>query len=656
TSVDTGSSRNRPENVMDHIQASTTHRYAFGSFVFDPASGELREGSKTAQLRPQVAKLLELLLRNPDSIVSREEIRNTLWDEKVVVEFEEGISACVRQLRVALNDGVSGVRYVQTVARRGYKFVAPVQTLPPPGSGADTIPPLLPLTDKDQHVSVESRPARRPGPLLLAIAGGCLLILAVVGTYTYMKSHAVPTANESMPHKDVIAVLPFDNLSSNARNTVVGASISNDLIDLLGPIAPKRMGVIAYTSVMQFSSSKQNTREIGKQLGADYILEGSITQSQDSMQISARLIRADSQSYVWGDEFDTDLRNNSNSYQEIAIRIAAQVARLLAPDATVKPRAYTSSSAAANAYEAGRVMAEQGERDQAYKSCEKAAMLDPDFAIAYACQANLLLTRRDPSPQNIVMARKLIKKALALDDGLSIAHSLQGVLSFSYDWKLSVAHDEFRKALRLNPADPFAWQGYAAYLAAMGQKRRMQHALDIMDSLDPVSNNAAFDSALFYYVAGDYEEAVKQARISVSVNNADETARHLLLLSLLGNGEYVEASRQAIVDMRLSGATDAEIYSVQADKRVSLVSYFRWYANRFAASVSDRTSAVFLADAYMHLGQNQQALMVISRTVRQHGFSILIPFMSVWPTFRPLCKEPGFIAMTNELGQPGCDL
>lgn len=641
---------------MDHIQVSAAHRYAFGSFVFDPASGELREDGKTTQLRPQVAKLLELLLRNPDSIVSREEIRNTLWDEKVVVEFEEGISACVRQLRVALNDGVSGVRYVQTVARRGYKFVAPVQTLPLPGSGADTIPPVQPLTGKDQRVSVETRPGRRPGPVLLAIAGGCLLILAGVGTYTYMRSHAAPAVNEDVPHKAVIAVLPFDNLSSNARNTVVGASISNDLIDLLGPIAPKRMGVIAYTSVMQFSSSRQNIREIGKQLGADYILEGSITQNQDSMQISARLIRADSQSYVWGDEFDSDLHDNSNSYQEIAIRIAAQIARLLAPDATVKPRAYTSSSAAANAYEAGRVMAEQGETDKAYKSCEKAAILDPDFAVAYACQANLLLTGRDPSPQNVAVARKLIQKALALDDGLSIAHSLQGVLSFSYDWKLSAAHDEFRKALRLNPADPFAWQGYAAYLAAMGQKRRMQHALAIMDSLDPVSNNAAFDSALFYYVAGDYDEAVKHARISVSVDATNEVARHLLLLSLLGKGEYVEASRQAIIDMRLSGATDADIRSVQSDRRVSLVSYFKWYANRIAVLPADQTSAVFLADAYMHLGENEKALAAITKAVKDHQFSILAPFMSVWPTFRPLCKEPRFIAMTNELGEPGCEL
>jgi TolB-like protein/DNA-binding winged helix-turn-helix (wHTH) protein/thioredoxin-like negative regulator of GroEL len=643
---------------MDHIQTSTEHRYAFGPFVFDPANGELREDGKATQLRPQVAKLLELLLHNPDNIVSREEIRNTLWDEKVVVEFEEGISACVRQLRVALNDGVSGIRYVQTIARRGYKFVAPVQIVSAHGIEPITVPDQQPLVTghPEVPVSTESASHRYPKLRFIGIVMIWAVVLAGISVYLYTRDRTVPAANGNAPGKAVIAVLPFDNLSGNARNSIVGASISNDLIDLLGPIAPKRMAVIAYTSVMHFSSSKQNIREIGRELGADYILEGSVTQTSDTMQISARLIRADSQSYVWGDEFDMDVHNDSNSYQEIAIRIAAQVAKLLAPDATVKPSAYTHSGAAASAYEAGRIMAEQGARDKAYQSCVKAAALDPDFAVAYVCQANLLLTDKNTSPQKIEQARKLVGRALHLDDGLSSAHSLQGVLDLSYAWDLSGAHDQFRKALRLNPADPFAWQGYAAYLAAMGQKRRMRHALDIMQSLDPASNNAAFDSALFYYVAGEYDEAVRHARISVSVNNADETARHLLLLSLLGKGEYVEASRQTIIDMQLAGADAHDINSVRSDRRVSLVSYFKWYASRLATMPSDRTSAVFLADAYMHLGQSEQALTVISKAVKQHQFSILIPFMSVWPTLHPLCKEPRFIAMTNQLGQPGCEL
>lgn len=643
---------------MDHIQTSTEYKYAFGSFVFNPASGELREDGKATQLRPQVAKLLELLLRNPDSIVSREEIRNTLWDEKVVVEFEEGISACIRQLRVALNDGVSGVRYVQTIARRGYKFVAPVQRVPASATDPVTAPPQ-PVADNEafeSHDKAEAGHRMRARPRLILLAAGCAVILATAGAYLYFRNVAATAANENSPSKAVIAVLPFDNLSGNGHNTVVGASITNDLIDLLGPIAPKRMGVIAYTSVMQLSNSKQNILQIGRELNADYILEGSVTQTSDTVQISARLIRADSQSYVWGDEFDTDVHSDSDSYQEIAIRIAAQVAKLLAPDATVKPSAYTHSSAALHAYEVGRTLMEQGERNKAYQSCEQATALDPEFAVAYVCQARLLLTDKEVTSEQLLRARKLVSRALHLDDGLSTAHSLQGVLDFSYAWDLPSAHDEFRKALRQNPADTSAWQGYAAYLAATGQKRRMRHALDIMQSLDPVPDRTAFDSALLYYVAGDYDEAVKHARISVSVDGADETARHLLLLSLLGKGEYVEASRQAIVDMHLSGANDADVHSVESDRRVSLVSYFKWYASRLAAMQSGRTSAVFLADAYMHLGQNQQALAVITTAVEQHQLSILIPFMSVWPTLRPLCKEPRFIAMTNQLNQPGCEL
>lgn len=641
---------------MDHSHDSTNQRYAFGSFVFNPASGELRENGKVTQLRPQVAKLLELLLHNPDNIVSREEIRNTLWDEKTVVEFEEGISACIRQLRVALNDGVSGVRYVQTIARRGYKFVAPVQTLQANGAEAEYSPDVQQITTgRQEHVSLPAD-GRTHKPKLIGFGLAGIVALVAAGLYIYSKNTSAPPVSETASNKAVIAVLPFDNLSGNSRNTLVGASLSNDLIDLLGPIAPDRLGVIAYTSVMQFSGSKQNIRQIGQELGADYILEGSVSQATDTLQISARLIRANNQSYVWGDEYDIDMRDNDSSNQEIAIRIATQITRLLAPDATVKPSAYTHSAAAARAYETGRVLMEQGDRDKAYKSCNRAATLDPGFAVAYVCQASLLLTNKHATKHDVDQARTLVSRALHLDDSLSGAHSLQGVLDLSYDWNLGDAQEQFRKALRSNPGDPFAWQGYAAYLAAVGQKRRMKRALDIMQSLDPVSNNAAFDSALFYYVAGEYDDAVKHAKINVSLNSSDEIARHLLLLGLLGKGEYVEASRQAIVDMRLSGANAEDIKSVQADQHVSLVNYFKWYATKLAAQPPDTTSAVFLSDAYMHLGDNEQALAVISRAVKQHQFSTLIPFMSVWPTLRPLCKEPQFIAMTNHLGQPGCEL
>ncbi|HET7922355.1 MAG TPA: winged helix-turn-helix domain-containing protein, partial [Gammaproteobacteria bacterium] len=231
---------------MDPIRTGSDHRYAFGAFVFNPASGELREGAKTTQLRPQVAKLLELLLGNPDNVVTREEIRHTLWDEKVVVEFEEGISACVRQLRVALNDGVAGVRYVQTIARRGYKFVAPVQILPPHGQVADSTTQPRPTEPFSHGEPSEIRHVSH-GRLALAVGLIAILLGAVVGGYFYMLKSPVPPPTAD-GQRAVIAVLPFDNLSPNAHNALLGASVSNDLIDLLGPIAPKRLGVIAYTS------------------------------------------------------------------------------------------------------------------------------------------------------------------------------------------------------------------------------------------------------------------------------------------------------------------------------------------------------------------------------------------------------------------------
>ncbi|MHB8425323.1 MAG: winged helix-turn-helix domain-containing protein, partial [Gammaproteobacteria bacterium] len=183
--------------------------YAFGEFRFSPASGELCDGHKTVQLRPQVAKLLDLLLRHAGTTVSREEIRAHLWKGNIVVEFEEGISACVRQLRMALNDGADGARYVQTIARRGYKFVHPVS---PVESSRTSLPAVTAVPNQNTAIPAAGRRARFPRA---ALAGGAI-VLAVVLVSVLLASRFHPwAATGRTPRRTTIAVLPFTNVSSH---------------------------------------------------------------------------------------------------------------------------------------------------------------------------------------------------------------------------------------------------------------------------------------------------------------------------------------------------------------------------------------------------------------------------------------------------------
>ena len=627
-------------------------RYAFGQYVFAPHSGELNDSTKTFQLRPQVAKLLDLLLRNAGETVSREDIKNHLWGSNIVVEFEEGISACVRQLRIALNDGADGTRYIQTISRRGYKFVFPVSLV---GEGAAAHEHAAPA-HAPAAAAVPAVPAPPAGPrrhvqqYAIALALTAVVLAALVGLLRYRNASLFGEGEG----RRVVAVLPFTNLSQSQDNTLLGASVANEVISLLGPIAPDRMGVIASTSSAHFQKGGSTIRDIGQELGADYVLEGSITQQGRSTHLSARLISTADQNYVWGDEYDLDPNYSGSAYRQLTIRIATQVAALLAPDAARKPSEFTGNRDAAVAFQLGRYQITQGETDKAYANCQKAAALDAKFAAAYACAARALLRTPGLSKAQLGNAQSLVGKALALDAGNSEAHLLKGELDLFYDWDLASAGDELKDSLRYNPGDAWAWQMQAMYQVAMGQTAAMQNAMDTARALDAASVNAGDNLALVSYLAGDYARAETSARTNASLNTQDSLAQHILTLSLSAEGKYAEALKQASAEMQAGQASAADIAAVQGGSHGSLVSYFKWYAARLAAKPTGPYAAVFLADAYMHLGQPDQAYAALSSTVKQHGVSSLIPFMSVWPSLRPLCSRADFLGLTKQLGQPGC--
>ena len=638
-------------------QELTRVQYTFGQYVFDPQSGELNDGQKTVQLRPQVGKLLELLLRKANTTVSREEIKNHLWGAHIVVEFEEGISACVRQLRIALNDGASGTRYIQTISRRGYKFVFPVgvsedglalerraQAVP----SVQPIPPAL-------VPAPSAPPPRGPRPgHYAAVAAVVVVILAIAAAALYQRrsSNYVPGADGSPA--TVVAVLPFNNLSQNQDSAVLGASLSNEIINLLGPIAPDRLGVIASTSTAHYLKGGETIKQIGDELGANYVLEGSITPQAGSYHVSARLIRTGDQSYVWGDEYDLDSNYSAAAYKQLVIRIATQVAGLLAPNAAVKPLQFTNNRDAAVAFQTGRYLIGQGDFTQGYGDCQKAISLDAGFAAAYDCAARALLRQPQMRSEQLKQARELVAKSASLDGSAAETRLLQGALAMYYDWDLNAAGTEFKASLRLNPGDAWAWQAYAEYLVAMGRKSGMQNAMDTAQALDPASVGASDDAALVAYLTTQYPQAESGARTNAGLNPEDTLAQHLLTLSLLGGGKYAAAVQQAAVEMRALHAPAAEVAKVQAAGHGSLISYFQWYVAQAGQAPADRYGAVFLADAYMHLGQADQAFAVLAATVKQRGISTLVPFLSVWPSLKPLCTRPDFLTLTKQLGQVGC--
>lgn len=639
---------------MDANPNSPQKKFAFGEYVFVPLSGELFDGHKMLLLRPQVAKLLDLLLTNANSIVSRDEIRNCLWSSKTVVEFEEGISACMRQLRVALNDGTTGTRYIQTISKRGYKFVFPVTVSDSLPAGAQAISTALPGQALSRAPAAKRRNYRWT---LSMMAMGLILMVIAVGTIAHFKyGIRFFTHTQTIRKHPVIAVLPFANLSVNPSDTLFGASLASGIIDLLGPVSPAGLSVIGDTSSMHFVNRRKTIKEIGEELGASYVLEGSITQGPRFIHVSARLIRVADQSYVWGSEYDLDIKDQSRGYQQIMVQIAAHIAELLAPDASVSPRDFTLSRAAALDLKLGRYLLARGHVDRAEYYCHMAMIRDPRFAAAYVCFAESLLAPKILSVRQLQAAKALAGKALQLNHNSSAAHRLLASLYLFYQWNPVAAESQIHQALRRDPGNVLAWETQAAYYVAMGHNRAMREALSVARSLDPVLTDISADPPLFLYIGHQYDEAEKYARLSLRLKSDDGVVRHVLILALLGEGKYAQATRQAALEMQYAHAPPGAIKQVQTDGERALVDYFRWYVMTLTTQPSDKFTAVFLADAYMHLGQPNAALGVIATAVHQRAPNILIPFISVWPSLHPLCGKTEFVTMVRQIGQPGCVL
>jgi len=374
---------------------------------------------------------------------------------------------------------------------------------PANGSGA---PATLPVP-----VIIPRR--RRRWPATGATIALVLTVIAflAVAHYRYRVQFFTQAAAPSVPHP-VIAVLPFSNLSNNPVNRILGASIASELIDLLGPIAPRRLGVIADTSSMHYADGDKTIKTIGQELGASYVLEGAITQSSQAIHVSARLIRAADQSYVWGNEYDLNLKYPNSALQQVIVQIATHVASLLAPDASVKPLEFTNNRQAALDYQLGRYVLLQGDALKAEGYCRQAMTQDPRFAAAYVCTAQSLMALDSLSAQQLNDAKLLVKQALALHGDSSDAHLLQGSLDLFYDWNPAAAEPQIREALRHNPGNAWAWQAQAAYYAAMGRNQDMRQAMSIAQSLDPVSMRISLNSAALFYIDRQYNLAGQYAR------------------------------------------------------------------------------------------------------------------------------------------------
>jgi len=471
----------------------------FGVFEVDLRAGELRERGRRVKLQDKPFQTLALLLKRHGEIVTREELQEGLWPSDTFVEFDANLNAAIRRVREALGDSAERPRYVETLPKRGYRFLMPVEK----GSGADT--------RASELVSDAAQPRWNIHLAWSAIAV-VALVLAVASVALWFREHPQATQTQN---RLMLAVLPFQNLSGRPDEEFVSDGMTEEMTTQLGRLDPEHLGVIARTSVMRYKNSTEDVRKIGQELRVDFVLESSVRRDADQLYVTAQLIRVNDQTHLWAETYVRPMGEIFAIQRDVARRIAQSLAlKLLPGQDAVLARAETTSTPAYEDYLRGRYQWGLG-TDSGFRAAvtafEEAISKDPNYAIAYAGIARCYLSLADyhfmdPS-QALDSARQAVARGMVADSSVPELYLLRAVTLDHAQPKPPGIEEDYRRALVLDANDAEARLDYALYLRA--QKRSPEAVEEARRGLelDPASPLANVEAGWVMLSAGREADA-----------------------------------------------------------------------------------------------------------------------------------------------------
>ena len=528
---------------------------SFGAYEFSPHSGELRKEGMRVHLEGQPLAILEALLERPGELVTRDELQKRLWLEDTFVDFEHSLNAAVKRLRAALNDSADQPRYIETLARRGYRFVAPVGGSVVEREAEKTV--LIPHQSQAQAAVGHGRRVL----WLIVVAGVCVLGLAGWGWRLWRNRPATPP----VPPVRSLAVLPLQNLSGDPSQEYLADGMTEELIGRLANIHGLR--VISRTSAMHFKNTQLSVPEIAKTLGVDAIVEGSVIHEGNQVRVHAQLIRGTSDEHIWAGEYQREYGSILALEDEVARTVAQQIRIRLTPqEQVVLAVARVVDPQVQESYLKGRYYLNQRTEDSMNRSVayfQQAVTRDPKYALAYCglADAYALLGYRGgfPSKDALSRAKAAALKAIELDDTLAEPHSSLAFIAETHEWDWATAEREYNRALELNPGDARAHHWYAGYLMYVGRFEEGIAEAKRARDLDPLSlpvNNALAGRLL---VAGRVDEALAQLRRTLGMDPHFAPAHQTLGWAYLNLGKHREALQEFQQALQLSGADDKDI-------------------------------------------------------------------------------------------------
>jgi TolB-like protein/DNA-binding winged helix-turn-helix (wHTH) protein/Tfp pilus assembly protein PilF len=521
--------------------------WQFGPFHLDPAERLLLRDGSEVRLPPKTFDLLVVMVNGRGRLLEKDELLKRVWPDTFVEE--SSLSQHVSMLRKALQDGEIGVSYIETIPKSGYRFTAAVREVSGPGGAA--------VEPADQAPSTVPDKVRRSRwwIMLLATAAIVLVAVAAISRFTglgWRTSQAVAPSGKVM-----VVVLPFQNLTGDPGQDFFSDGFTEEMITQLGYLDPTHLGVIARTSAMQYRDTKLGVDAIARELGVQYVVEGSVRRSANRIRISAQLIQVRDQTHLWAQNYDREGRDVLDVQSQVASAIAQQIQLKLTPEASSRfARSMPVDQEAYDAYLQGRYFWNRRDKPSLQKAVqyiEQAVARDPNQPKFYAGLADALAILGSlpdtpiPRPEAMERARSAAMKAISLDESSAEPHASLAFVEMHYDWNWPAAEKEFRRAIELNSSYATAHHWYAYYLMSMGRQEDSLREIRRAQELDPLSLIIQRDVADMLYYARRYDEAIAQCRKTL------ERDPHFALANFSLYQIYSQKKMPAEMDQALRG-------------------------------------------------------------------------------------------------------
>ena len=636
--------------------------YEFGAFCLDPAEHTLLRDGQPIPLRPKVYDLLVVLVENRGHLVDKEQLMSSVWAEEFV---EEGnINKNISMLRQALGESGGGTKFIETVPKRGYRFVAEVREVndnrqaelltqavarpthehQPPRENHEQSLPLPPLMQSQ---------VKRFNKHWIALVGVPLLVLAAIGfvVLTRQRSRSATPAVRS------IVVLPFQNLSGDASQDYLVDGVTDALIGDLAQIGALR--VISRTSAMHYKGTNKSLPEIAKELNVDAVVEGTVQRSGERVHVRAQLIHAASDSHLWAADYDRDSRDILDLQSEVARAIASEVSikitpaeqRLLVPKRTI-------ARAAIDNYLQGRYFWNRRTEEDMRKAIgyfEAAISADANYAQAYAGladsynQLGTVMIGVMPPSEARRTGEIAARKGLEIDNEVAEAHAALAYENF-FNWNWASAEEEFKRSIQLNPNYASAHSHFALYLVARERIDEAVAETNRAQELDPLSLSISASRGFLLMNARRYEEAIEQERRVIAIDPNHYQAHWFLALTYLANRQIDQAIATSEKAVAISNRAPAALgvlgmaYGAAGRKGEA-----NQILNELLQLEKQRyVSPMAFVYVYTGLGNKDQSFAWLEKAHQERSNGIA--FFKVSPTVDQLRSDPRFADLLKRIG------